>query len=90
MLDEELVDRLQKRRTPCPKCTGSGQMKKVKRVTREVPCPKERALRDLLDENEETGRIVIFAGFTGSVDRVCNICRKDDWSVVRCDGPPST
>jgi len=40
----------------------------------------------LLEENEEVGRIVIFAGFTGSVDRVAGICRKDGWDVVRCDG----
>ena len=40
----------------------------------------------LLEECEENGRIVVFAGFTGSVDRVANICRKDGWSVFRCDG----
>jgi hypothetical protein len=39
----------------------------------------------LLDENEETGRLVVFAGFTGSVDRVVNLCRKEKWNVVRCD-----
>ena len=55
------------------------------RVTREVPCPKEAALKMLLDENEETGRIVVFAGFTGSVDRVVNLCLKEKWDVVRCD-----
>jgi hypothetical protein len=29
---------------------------------------------------------VVFAGFTGSVDRVVNICRAEGWDVVRCDG----
>ena len=32
------------------------------------------------------GRIVVFAGFTGSVDRVATLCRKEGWDVVRCDG----
>ena len=86
MLNPDLTARLRKRTVPCPKCGGTGQVKKTKRIAREVPCPKEKALRDLLEENEETGRIVVFAGFTGSVDRVCNICHKDGWSVVRCDG----
>lgn len=86
MLDKELVARLRKRRVECPKCKGKGEVVRMKRYAREVPCPKEAALRDLLEECEETGRIVIFAGFTGSVDRCVNICRKEGWSVVRCDG----
>ena len=55
------------------------------RTAREVPCPKDAALKMLLDENEETGRIVVFAGFTGSVDRVARLCLKEKWNVVRCD-----
>ena len=86
LLDDELADRLEKRRVECPKCKGSGSITKWKRFAREIPCPKEAALKDLLEENEVTGRIVIFAGFTGSVDRCCNISRKEGWSVVRCDG----
>ena len=54
-------------------------------ITREVPCPKDAALKMLLDENEETGRMVIFAGFTGSVDRIVKLCLKEKWDVVRCD-----
>ncbi len=86
LLTGDLTSKLKKRRVKCPKCHGSGQMKKTKRITREVACPKEAALRGLLDECEETGRIVIFAGFTGSVDRCVRICHNDGWAVVRCDG----
>jgi hypothetical protein len=86
LLDDELYDRLEMRRVKCPKCKGTGSVTRWKRYAREIPCPKETALKDLLEENEETGRIVIFAGFTGSVDRCCNISRKEGWSVVRCDG----
>jgi SNF2 family DNA or RNA helicase len=49
-------------------------------------CPKDQALSDLLDENEEYGRIVIYAGFTASVDRCVEICKKQKWSVIRVDG----
>jgi SNF2 family DNA or RNA helicase len=86
MLDKELVTRLQKREVLCPRCSGTGEVPKKVRVTREVPCPKDKALGELLEECEETGRIVIFAGFTGSVDHVVGLCRKHGWDVVRCDG----
>ena len=86
LLEDDLTARLEKRQVKCPKCHGTGEMKKMKRITREVPCPKESALRGLLEECEETGRIVVFAGFTGSVDRCVSICHKEGWAVVRCDG----
>ncbi len=86
MLDPDRVVQLEKRKVRCPSCKGTGEMKKTKRIAREIACPKEKALRGLLEECEETGRIVIFAGFTGSVDRCVNICHKEGWAVVRCDG----
>ena len=86
MLDPLTVAKLQKRKVPCPKCNGTKKMRRTKRVSKMVPCPKEAALKGLLEECEETGRIVIFAGFTASVDRVTDICHKEGWSVVLCDG----
>ena len=85
LLPEEVVARLIEQRVPCPVCGGAREVPKLVRTTREIPCPKVAALRMLLDENEETGRLVVFAGFTGSVDRVVNLCLKEKWSVVRCD-----
>ncbi len=86
MLTDDRAVQLEKRRVSCPKCKGKGEMKKIKRISREIACPKEKALRGLLEECEETGRIVVFAGFTGSVDRCVRICHKEGWAVVRCDG----
>lgn len=86
LLDPELVARLQKEEIPCPQCGGSCEMPKHVRITREVACPKEAALKLLLEENEEVGRIVIFAGFTGSVDRATKVCQSQGWDVVKCDG----
>lgn len=85
MLDRQLVARLRKREVPCPRCGGKGEVPKMVRVTKEVACPKDKALRELLDECEETGRIVIFAGFTGSIDRIVKLCLREKWDVVRCD-----
>jgi hypothetical protein len=84
-LDPEYVATLQKVTWPCSTCSGDKEVNKIERYTREVPCPKEPALIDLLDENEEQGRLVIFAGFTGSVDRVVKICQKQGWDIVRMD-----
>lgn len=70
----------------CPQCGGTGQMDRMTRISREVPCPKDKALKIDLERCEETGRIVIFAGFTGSIDRVTKLCLQEGWQVVRCDG----
>jgi len=85
LLDPELRARLQKHSITCPTCNGTREVVKMIREAREVPCPKDAALRMLLDENEEVGRLVVFAGFTGSVDRIVRLCLKDKWNVVRCD-----
>ncbi len=86
LLEDEYVATLKKHRVTCPTCKGSKEVPKRVRITHELPCPKEDKLRDLLDENDEQGRIVVFAGFTGSVDRVTNLCLKKQWDVVRVDG----
>ena len=85
MLDPELVATLTKTVEPCPMCNGTREVVKMIRIAKEIPCPKDAALKHLLDENEEQSRIVIFAGFTGSVDRIVKLCLKEKWNVVRCD-----
>jgi hypothetical protein len=70
---------------PCEVCRGTGEEDKYERYAIRVPCPKDDALIDLLDENEEIGRIVVYAGFTESVDRCCDVCRKEGWAIIRVD-----
>ena len=86
MLNPEFANRLETRMVTCLKCDGTKEVEKTKRISREVPCPKEDALVELLAECEEHGRIVVFAGFEGSVNRCVDICLREDWHVVRCDG----
>jgi SNF2 family DNA or RNA helicase len=85
-LDDEFVKRLQTRWVECRQCHGTQQMVKYKRITKEIPCPKEEKLKTRLEQCEESGRIVIFAGFQGSLDRIQRLCHKQHWDVVRCDG----
>lgn len=86
MLSEEFVAKLEREERPCQRCKGTQKVTKFKRIVREVPCPKEQAVVDLLDQNEEQGRIVFFAGFTGSLDRIIKTCQREGWDTMRVDG----
>lgn len=86
MFDEELVKTFTKTWVICPTCAGSCEVVKKKRVTLTVKCPKDEAFVGLLEECYEHGRIVAFGGFTGSIDRMVDICLREGWDVIRCDG----
>ena len=86
MLDDDYVATLLKTTVECTRCGGSKEVPKIIRTATQIPCPKDNALKDLLEENEEQGRLVVFAGFTGSIDRIVDLCLKQKWAVVRVDG----
>lgn len=70
----------------CPTCGGAGETPKIVRGIKEVPCPKDDKLREQLELHEEIGRLVVYAGFTGSIDRITKICIDEGWAVLRVDG----
>jgi hypothetical protein len=72
--------------TICDNCGGSGKVTRYKREARQIETPKEQALIDLLEDHEDARRIVIYAGFTGSIDRCYNICSSQGWKIIRVDG----
>jgi SNF2 family DNA or RNA helicase len=74
------------REITCPNCDGEGVLGKEVRKATLCDCPKDEIVADLLEENEQYGRIVIYAGFTASVDRCVELCKKHKWSVLRVDG----
>lgn len=71
---------------PCVSCGGKGKVDTFTRTYATLPTPKEDALIDLLDEHEEVGRLVVYAAFTASIDRIVEIGKKYQWDVVRVDG----
>lgn len=71
---------------PCIRCDGSGEVGVFQRATIEILTPKEAALKELLDEHEEDGRLVVYAGFQGSVDRVVRIIQEKGWDYIKADG----
>jgi hypothetical protein len=70
----------------CPNCNGSGQVATYQRSVDIVRCPKIDALEDLLQEHDDIGRMVIYGGFTGSVDICCETVQAAGWDYMRVDG----
>lgn len=74
------------RTVACNYCSGTGSVSKVVRTCHQIPTPKEEALRDILDEHDDIGRLVVYGGFTGSIDRVISIVKAVGWNWIRVDG----
>ncbi len=70
----------------CIHCSNKGVTKVFETETVEIETPKIQALIDLLELKEEDGRIVIYAGFTGSIDRIIRTVLQADWQFIRVDG----
>lgn len=70
----------------CTLCAGAGEIVNTTREVNQVPCPKEDALVELIEQHEEVGRLVCYAGFTGSVDRCVSIFKRLGWQVIKVDG----
>ena len=47
---------------------------------------KDVLLQKCLDRAEETGRIIIYAGFHESVDHCQSLASESGWTVIKCDG----
>ena len=77
----------EKRIQPCPSCGAIGTIDVIDRKAIYVDCPKDKALKELIDQHDEVGRMVIYAGFTASVDRCVNLIRSiHGWEYIRVDG----
>lgn len=70
----------------CSYCKGTGKTKAVERQVQSIGSPKDKVLLDLLDEYEDNGRVIIWGGFQATIDRICELVRKEGWTVLRVDG----
>ncbi len=73
-------------RQACPNCHGTGATATYTRTTDSIKGPKEDALRDILEDHEDIGRLVIFGGFTGTIDKCVEIVADCGWGFIRVDG----
>ena len=71
---------------PCTNCDATGKIPEMIRSAIEVPCPKDDALLEILEDHEDVGRCVTYAGFMGSIDRICNLVKRNGWEYLRFDG----
>lgn len=74
------------RQVACHHCDATGEVARFIREAKQIPTPKEDALKDIIDQHDEVGRLVVYAGFTGSIDRVAMIVKALQWEVIRVDG----
>lgn len=70
----------------CDGCGGEKTRSIFKRITKQIESPKADMLSDLLDRHLDVGRITIYAGFTGAIDRCVQVCEKAGWEYIRADG----
>ena len=84
---EEILDKDANPNTiPCKHCHETGSVDEITRVAKMVECPKDEALLDIMEEKEDLGRLVVYAGFTGSIDRIVELVKKAGWDYLRMDG----
>lgn len=85
VVNEEPIE-YERRVIDCTNCWGSGEVDRLERTVVELPCPKDDVLREQLDLHVDVGRLNIYAGFTGSIDRVIKIAHAMQWGAIRADG----
>ncbi len=70
----------------CPTCGGSGKTPVYARARDDCKSPKDDALLELIsDQFEQYGRAVVWAGFSGSIDKLVELFQKHGWSTLRYD-----
>lgn len=70
----------------CPTCNGRKVVDKFETTVKQLDCPKEDVLRDLLEEHDSVGRFVVYAGFTGSIDKIVSVVSGEKWDYIKVDG----
>ena len=71
---------------PCPGCNGEKVVPDFERETIKVECPKDDALREILQRKADDKRLVVAACFQGSIDRVVALCHAEGWDTCIVDG----
>jgi hypothetical protein len=73
------------RTVQCMLCDGTKVVPQRARVTTQVPCPKDDAFIELLDEHEDVGRFIVWGGFTATIDKLVSLAHRHGWHTLRVD-----
>ena len=60
--------------------------KRVLIASHRVPCPKDNAVRTLLEKYKSFNRTIFYAAYREAVDRVIDVCSEYGWAVIALDG----
>lgn len=71
---------------PCDFCGGQGNIPHYERQVESFSCPKDDQLISDLEDHEDIGRLVVWAGFTGTIDKLVDLVHKQGWATLRVDG----
>jgi SNF2 family DNA or RNA helicase len=70
----------------CDFCLATGEVNEYERDTEKVESPKDDVLIDIMDEHEEGGRLIVWGGFTGTIDKLVKLSHQQGWATLRVDG----
>lgn len=70
----------------CPNCDGMGKIESINRIMNEAGSAKDELLKEILEDHHDDGRLIVYAGFTGSIDRIQALVIEEGWNFVRVDG----
>lgn len=79
-------DYYERKAVTCSLCAGKCKVARYVRAVERIPSPKDDVFREILDEYSDVGRLVVYAGFEGSVDRCVEIALHEKWAVIKWDG----
>lgn len=81
---EQTLDRMET--ISCPTCGGIGEVPAFSKAPKPIHTAKDDLVTSLLEDQDEQGRIVLYAGFTASIDKLCGLVEKSNWQWIRLDG----
>jgi SNF2 family DNA or RNA helicase len=84
--EELAVDAVKMVSVTCTNCNGSGKCEIIARDTNSVSSPKDDLLEEIIEDHEDDGRLVVYAGFTGSIDRIQETFTRKGWEYICVDG----
>jgi hypothetical protein len=70
----------------CPQCAGTGKVKRYECTAQRMHTPKDDVLSDILDDHDDVGRLVVWGGFTETIDKIIDLCHSKAWCTIRVDG----
>lgn len=70
----------------CFNCGGTGKVPVFSRSVKEVKTGKDELLLDIFGDHDDDGRLVVYGGFTGTIDRLKNLATSAGWYYICADG----